>query len=52
MKHRTIFKNKNRLSENACDIFMNELKIKNELLQKWLKGNSNIQIKISHIDVL
>jgi hypothetical protein len=24
----TIFKNKNRLSENACDISMNELKIK------------------------
>jgi hypothetical protein len=34
------------LNENACDIFMNELKIKNEMLQKWFKRNSNIQIKM------
>ncbi len=46
MKHGTIFKNKNRLNENVCEIFMNELKIKNELLQKWFKRNSNIQIKM------
>jgi len=46
MKYGTIFENKNRLNENVCEIFMNELKIKNELLQKWFKRNSNIQIKM------